>query len=106
MNYGCTEPFFLVREPYQARTAQVVDDRMRRPGYWQLDLNFAKTTQITDRIRFQLRVEAFNVFNSPMYDERDFERNTASDDFGRINRNITGQSNFQRVVQLGFRLVF
>ena len=106
VNYGCTEPFFLVREPFQARTAQVVDDRMRRPGYWQLDLNFAKTTQITDRIRFQLRVEAFNVFNSPMYDERDFERNTASDDFGRINRNITGQSNFQRVVQLGFKLTF
>ena len=106
VNYGCTQPFFLVREPYQARTAQVVDDRIRRPGYWQLDLNFAKTTHITDRVRFQLRVEAFNVFNSPMYDERDFERNTASDDFGRINRNITGQSNFQRVVQLGFRLVF
>ncbi len=105
-NFGCSEPFFLVREPYQARTTQVVDDRLRRPGYWQLDLNFAKTTQITDRIRFQLRVEAFNVFNSPMYDERDFERNTASDDFGRINRNTVGQSNFQRFLQLGFRLIF
>ena len=88
VTYGCTEPFFLIREPFQARTTMSVDDRLRRPGYWQLDLNFAKTTHITDRIRFQLRVEAFNVFNSPMYDERDFKRNTASDDFGRINRNI------------------
>jgi hypothetical protein len=106
VNYGCTEPFFLIREPFQARTAQVLDDRLRRPGYWQLDLNFAKTTQITDRLRFQLRIEAFNVFNSPMYDERDYERNTASDNFGRINRNNVGQSNFQRFVQLGFRLIF
>jgi hypothetical protein len=106
VNYGCTEPFFLIREPYQARTTQVLDDRLRRPGYWQLDLNFAKTTQLTDRVRFQLRVEAFNVFNSPMYDERDYDRNTSSDDFGRINRNTVGQSNFQRFVQLGFRLIF
>ncbi len=105
-NYGCTQPFFLIREPFQARTAQVLDDRLRRPGYWQLDLNFAKTTQITDRVRFQLRIEAFNVFNSPMYDERDFERGTGSDNFGRINRNTVGQSNFQRFVQLGFRLIF
>lgn len=106
VNYGCTQPFFLIREPFEARRAQVLDDRLRRPGYWQLDLNFAKTTQITDRVRFQLRIEAFNVFNSPMYDERDFERNTASDNFGRINRNNVGQSNFQRFVQLGFRLIF
>jgi len=57
-------------------------------------------------VRFQVRLEAFNVFNSPMYDERDYNRDTNSADFGRINRNTTGQSNFQRFVQLGFRLVF
>jgi hypothetical protein len=104
--YGCTEPNFLIRAPFQARDAQFMDDRLRRPSFWQLDLNFAKTTQITDRVRFQIRFEAFNVFNSPMYDERDYERNTGSADFGRINRNVTGQSNFQRFVQLGFRVVF
>ena len=40
------------------------------------------------------------------YDERDFERSTTSADFGRINRNTVAQSNFQRFVQLGFRLTF
>ena len=104
--YGCTEPFFLIREPFQARETMFWDDRLRRPGYWQLDLNFAKTTEISKDLRFQFRVEAFNVFNSPMYDERDFNRDTNSADFGRINRNVTGQSNFQRFVQLGFRLIF
>ena len=69
-------------------------------------MNFAKTTPITDRVRFQLRLEAFNLFNSPMYDERQYNTDTASADFGRINRNTTGQSNFQRFVQLGFRLIF
>ena len=104
--YGCTEPFFLIREPFQRRTTGFMDDRLRRPGYSELDLNFAKATQITDRVRFQIRLEAFNVFNSPMYDERDYERNTNSADFGRINRNTLGQSTFQRFVQLGFRLTF
>ena len=32
--------------------------------------------------------------------------NTNSADFGRINRNSTGQSGFQRFIQLGFRLIF
>jgi hypothetical protein len=104
--YGCTEPFFLIREPYQRRTAQLRYDEFRRPGAWQVDLNFAKTTPITNRVRMQVRVEAFNIFNSPMYDERQYDRNTGSNDFGRINRNSTGQNNFQRFVQLGFRLVF
>ena len=104
--YGCTEPYFLIREPFQARSAQFMYDEFRRPGYWQLDMNFAKTTPITDRVRFQVRLEAFNVFNSPMYDERDYQRSTNSADFGRINRNTEGQSNFQRFVQLGFRLIF
>ncbi len=104
--YGCTEPFFLIREPYQRRTAQRRYDEFRRPGMWQVDLNFAKTTHITNRVRLQVRVEAFNIFNSPMYDERQYERNTGSADFGRINRNSTGQNNFQRFLQLGFRLVF
>ncbi len=41
-----------------------------------------------------------------MYEGRDYNRNVNSTDFGRINRNIELQSNFQRFVQLGFRLIF
>jgi hypothetical protein len=104
--YGCTEPYFLIREAFQRRTTMFRYDEFRRPSLWQVDVNFAKTTPITDRVRFQVRLEAFNVFNSPMYDERNYNNDTASADFGRINRNITGQSNFQRFVQMGFRLLF
>jgi hypothetical protein len=41
-----------------------------------------------------------------MYDERQYNQTTSSADFGRINRNTTAQSNFQRCVQRGFRLIF
>jgi hypothetical protein len=104
--YGCTEPYFVIRETYQRRTAMFRYDEFRRPSYWQVDVNLAKTTPITDKVRFQLRLEAFNLFNSPMYDEREYNQTVTSADFGRINRNLTAQSNFQRFIQLGFRLIF
>jgi hypothetical protein len=104
--YGCTEPYFLIRESFQRRTAMFRYDEFRRPSFWQVDMNFAKTTPITEHTRMQIRLEAFNLFNSPMYDERNYNQTTTSADFGRINRNITGQSNFQRFIQLGFRFIF
>ena len=104
--YGCTQPDFLIRETYQRRTAMFRYDEFRRPSYWQLDMNFAKSTRVTEHTRMQIRLEAFNVFNSPMYDERNYNQTTSSADFGRIDRNTVAQSNFQRFVQLGFRFVF
>ncbi|MEO7275789.1 MAG: TonB-dependent receptor [Vicinamibacterales bacterium] len=104
--YGCTEPYFLIREGFQRRTANSRYDEFRRPSLWQVDVNFAKTTPITSFMRLQVRLEAFNILNTPQYDERQYNQDTASADFGRINRNSTAQSNFQRFVQLGFRLIF
>jgi hypothetical protein len=104
--YGCTQPYFLVREAFQRRNMMFRYDEFRRPSFWQVDMNFAKATRITEHTRFQVRLEAFNLFNSPMYDERNYNQSTTSSDFGRINRNITGQSNFQRFIQLGFRFIF
>jgi hypothetical protein len=104
--YGCTEPYFLIREAFQRRTAMNRYDEFRRPGMFMLDVNFAKTTPITNRVRLQVRLEAFNLLNSPQYDERQYNADTNSADFGRINRNSTGQSGFQRFIQMGFRLIF
>ena len=104
--YGCTQPYFLIRQSFQRRTAMFRYDEFRKPIYWEIDANIAKTTRITDKVRFQFRIEAFNLLNSPMYDELQYQQDTASADFGRINRNTRGQSNFQRFVQLGFRLTW
>jgi len=104
--YGCTQPYFLVRQSFQRRTTMVRYDEFRRPTFWEIDMNIAKTTRITERVRFQTRIEAFNILNSPMYDELQYTQDTNSADFGRINRNSRGQSNFQRFIQLGFRLTW
>ena len=51
-------------------------DEFRRPALFMLDVNFAKTTPITDRVRLQVRLEAFNLLNSPQYDERQYNTDT------------------------------
>jgi hypothetical protein len=103
---GCTEPYFLVREPFQTRRTMFRDGRFRRPFYRDLTVNLAKTTRISDRVRLQVRLEAFNVLNSAMYDERDYVRDFNSSEFGTINKNTVNQSNFPRFIQLGFKLLF
>jgi len=104
--YGCTQPYFLVRQAFQRRTSMFRYDEFRKPIYWEIDMNLAKTIRITEKTRFQMRFEAFNLLNSPMYDELQYTQDTASADFGRINRNSRGQSNFQRAFQLGFKFMY
>jgi hypothetical protein len=69
-------------------------------------MNFAKNTRITERTRLQFRVEAYNLFNSPMYDERNYNTDTNNSEFGSINKNTTAQSNFPRQIQLGIKFIF
>jgi hypothetical protein len=38
-------------------------NQFRGPGFWNLDAGLYKNFQITERTRFQLRFEAYNVFN-------------------------------------------
>ena len=88
--YGCTEPYFLIREPFQRRTAMFRYDEFRRPSLWQLDVNFAKTTPITDKVRLPGASRGVQPLQQP--DVRRAQTttdDTTSADFGRINRNIT-----------------
>lgn len=103
---GCTAPSFVIREPYTTRVVPIRSDRVRRPAFEQFDMNFSKTFRINERLRFQFRGEAYNVFNTPMYDERAFNTNPSDPEFGSINKNNVRQSNFPRFWQLGFKLLF
>ena len=57
-------------------------------------------------MRLQIRIEVFNVFNKPMYDERNYENNPNNALFGTIDRTVVRQSNFPRYGQLGIKLLF
>ena len=103
---GCTEPNFIIRPNFTGRTTEFRDAEIRRTPFYQFDLNFAKTTQLTNRLRLQVRFELYNVLNQVIYDERQYVNNPTDPLFGTIDRTSTRQSNFPRYGQLGIKLLF
>jgi hypothetical protein len=57
---------FQVAPAYTLRTNPVYYDGLRGPGFWQLDSTLAKFFPITERFRFELRMEFYNMTNSFM----------------------------------------
>jgi hypothetical protein len=103
---GCTEPNFIIRPNYTRTAVNFHDDEIRRPPFYQFDLNFAKTTSLAGRARLQIRAELFNVLNQVVYDERQYENNASNALFGSIDRSVVRQSNFPRYGQIGIKLLF
>jgi hypothetical protein len=68
------------------------------------DFSLIKTTRIREQIKMQFRAEAFNVLNTPLF-SADPNLDPTSSNFGKLFRD-NGQSNLQRNIQLGFRLLF
>ena len=103
---GCTEPNFIIKPNYTGTYVNFRDNGIRRPPFYQFDINFAKTTQLTRNVRLQLRLELYNVLNQVIYDERQYENNPTNSLFGTIDRTVVRQSNFPRYGQLGMKLLF
>ncbi len=103
---GCTEPNFIIRPSYTKGAVPFRDNEIRRPPFYQFDVNFAKSVQITDDVRIQIRFEVYNLFNQTIYDERNYENNPTNSLFGTIDKAVVRQSNFPRYGQLGIKLIF
>jgi hypothetical protein len=98
---NCQNPAFQLRGPNTLRTIPFRADYIRVPTRPQWDMSLNKRVYFTERYSFQVRLEAFNVFNSPVRSGPNTDPSRA--DFGTIP---LGQSNFPRQVQLGFKLNF
>lgn len=72
----------------------------RTDRIYNVDLSIVKSFPIYERVRIQLRGEAFNLFNHAIFNGPD--TNPVSNNFGRI----TSQSNLPRTIQLALRLTF
>jgi Carboxypeptidase regulatory-like domain len=73
------------------------------PGLHDWSLSVLKTTRIGEHLRFQLRGEAFNVWNHPAFANPGASFGTAS--FGRIN-DVANRANPARQIQLGAKLLW
>ncbi|HZB88354.1 MAG TPA: TonB-dependent receptor [Terracidiphilus sp.] len=69
------------------------------PGYINLDSSVAKDIQFEKRFTFQLRLEAFNTFNSEHYNNPN--ANLSQGNFGTITQDFGN-----RVVQIAGKLIF
>jgi hypothetical protein len=100
---ACTNPAWQIRAANTLRTIPFRLGNLRQPTAWSFDMSLNKSVIFTEDVRFQFRLEAFNVFNTPLFGSPD--NNPTSNTFGILNPN-NGQRNIPRQVQLGFKLNF
>ena len=73
------------------------------PSIFQMDLSLSKRQRIGSRYSAEFKIEAFNLFNSPIFDFADTDINSTT--FGRVTQlepNATGS----RVLQLALKFNF
>ena len=73
---------------------------IEQPGYQNWDMSLFKAVPVTEKVSFQLRFEAFNVFNHTQFG---FANTTIGTGFGSISSVRPGSP---RVIQLGGRFSF
>jgi hypothetical protein len=86
---------------YHIRTFPTMISTLRQDGINQFDASLLKRFSITERANLQLRFEAFNALNHPVFPAPNTTANNAL--FGTISG---AQANRPRSVQLGARIVF
>lgn len=76
-------------------------DQFRNPGYADTDLTVKKSTAITERVNFVLRLDTFNLFNRVNLNGVDTNFGDASANFGTANSTLT-----PRYMQVGASITF
>jgi len=92
---------WAVIPPNDFRTLNVRFGDIRDPTQPQWAFSLFKNTRAGDRLSTQFRIEAFNVFNTPIYGAPEVGVNSSR--FGKVT---TNQINFPRHIQLGLRVTF
>jgi len=113
-NYPAVDPNTnMLLNPAQATFGTLPRNAFRGPGVTNLDLALMKTTDlIGDRLKMQLRIEAFDVFNQAEFGAPDL--NPFDSNFGQIQNTIgagsvgtiTAGGNPYRILQVAVRFQF
>lgn len=98
----CNQPNFL-QVPSYGENTNTVYTGIRLPRSHQFDTNLSKNFGIFERLTLQIRLEAFNVLNHPLWSVSP-DSNTNNAIFGMITKGPTGQSNLPRQVQLSAKV--
>src|SRR5262249_19332286 len=79
----------------------------RGPGFWNLDLRLGKQTRITERVRFEISADFFNVFNHVNLAAPSLSLNSPAN-FGVFTSQVipSNRTEGSRWIQLGARISF
>jgi len=91
---------FYRNDPFTFGNAPRIMPNLRAPAIVNFDVSLFKNTQITEKLRVQLRAEFFNVLNRTQFGPPNTNFNSTA--FGRIS----SQVNSPRDIQLALKLLF
>jgi outer membrane receptor protein involved in Fe transport len=96
--------FYSDLPPYPSNMSS--RNAFRAPGFWQLDMGLYKTFKFGERVKLQLRGEAFNLFNhANMYVEA-FSIDLSGTNVVQSCRGCTGSTADRRNLQLAAKITF
>ena len=103
-------PIFT-KPPAGTFNTQRVRNLIHQPGFQNWNLGLFKAIPINERLRFQFRAEAFNVFNHPNWDGPVGGRGSVtfdptSSNFGKVTTKGGGVGGGERNLQLSLRMEF
>ncbi|AEU35236.1 TonB-dependent receptor [Granulicella mallensis] len=101
---NCGGNYNFIVNPRYAATQNNIYSGIRNPGTWDWDINLAKNFAIYGRLHLQLRLEAFNVPNHPIF-AGSYDNGPLDAGFGTINK-TSGQTNQPRQAQLGAKFLW
>ncbi|MBI1899352.1 MAG: TonB-dependent receptor [Acidobacteria bacterium] len=110
INRGCgTDPAnyaWLMTAGYAPRYTPYRSGQIRKQSLFNTDMALAKMTQITERLRFQFRAEAFNATNYYFFGrDSNFNTNPNDPNFGTLFPSQAWIGNgYPRQIQLGFKV--
>ena len=102
---GQTTPCWA--EPAPGQIGNLSFDQFTLPHFFDQDLSLLKDTQIWERVKFQIRLEAFDVFNNVNFGGAQGSLDATT--FGQLTSTIDtarGGGVTARIVQWGARIVF
>jgi hypothetical protein len=89
---------YLIKSPFRLAN-------LREPWAPQFDMSLNKSFNFTENLRFQIRLEAFNVFNTPLFGNPN--TSVGSLEFGRLlPQNAVRNNDNYRQLQLGLKFYF
>jgi hypothetical protein len=107
---GCTSSQYawLILPTYSPNVNPSTSGQMRMSRETFMDSSLNKNIQITERVRFEFRAEAFNFLNHFSYGTTNINTTATSAQFGTFTPSTlsTTTSVYPRQIQLGFKLLW